>query len=374
MGKDYYELLGISKDASGNEIKKAYRKLAVKYHPDKNPDDKEAEEKFKKISHAYEVLSDSNKRAQYDRFGENAFQYSGAGGSGGFHDPFDIFQEVFSGGFGNIFEGVFGGGAQTRRGSRAGRDLEYDLKLDFLEAAKGTVKQLKVRKYDACSACRGTGAKKGAGKVACRRCGGSGQITQSAGFISLARTCDACQGRGEIIKDPCPDCGGTGRKEVVKKITATIPAGVDSGVRLRLSNEGEAGMNGGLNGDLYISLTVSGHKFFTRHEYDLLCEIPVSFTQLVFGDEIKVPGLDGDENLSVPAGTQSNSIFRIKGKGIKRLDNRARGDQIIRIQAAVPKNLNSHQKKLLKEYEASFDKNSKDGKGCFIHKLKEIFE
>jgi molecular chaperone DnaJ len=221
---DYYELLGVGRDASSEAIKKAYRKLAVKYHPDKNPGNKEAEEKFKEISHAYEILSDPEKRRQYDQFGESAFQYGAGrpGGFGGFHDPFDIFREVFGGGFGDAFEGMFGFGGSRRKGPQRGRDLEYGIELDFLEAARGTTKQIKVRKLETCPQCSGTGAKPGTGKVACSQCGGSGQVSQSGGFFSISRTCDVCRGTGEVIKEPCSKCSGTGRTETVKKINVTV--------------------------------------------------------------------------------------------------------------------------------------------------------
>lgn len=376
MAEDYYKLLGISKDASADEIKKAYRKLAVKYHPDKNPGDKEAEEKFKEISHAYEILSNPEKRQQYDQFGENAFQYGGAGAGGfnGFHDPFDIFQDVFGGSFGDVFEGMFGfgGGGGRNRVSR-GRDLEYSLKLDFLEAVKGAEKKIKVRKYDTCSDCKGTGAKAGTGKTTCGTCGGRGQVSQSSGFFSIARTCNSCGGSGEIIKDPCMTCTGTGRKEVTKKITITIPAGVDNGTRLRIPGEGEAGKNGGPYGDMYVYISARDHEYFTRRDYDLLYVAPVSFTQLVFGDEIKVPGIEEDLSMTVPAGTQTGQVFRLKGKGITRLGGRSKGDQLVKVEVVIPTNLNAEQKKILKEYEKSTGKKApKDSK--IFSKIKRAFK
>ncbi|RKY42871.1 MAG: molecular chaperone DnaJ [Candidatus Makaraimicrobium thalassicum] len=373
MGNDYYELLGVNRDASSGEIKKAYRKLAVKYHPDKNPGNKEAEEKFKEISHAYEILSDASKRRQYNQFGEGAFQYGGAG-TGGFHDPSEIFREVFGGAFGDIFEGMFGFGGRQRRGPRRGRDLEYDLTLDFLEAVKGTTKEIKVRKYETCNACGGSGAKPGTGKGTCSRCGGSGKISQSGGFFSISRTCDACGGAGEIIKEPCPECSGIGRKEATKKISVKVPPGVDTGVRLRLSGEGEAGTHGGPSGDLYAAIFVREHNFFSRREYDLLSAVPVSFTQLVFGDEIETPGIDADISLSIPPGTQSGQVFRLKGKGIKRLDGRGRGDQLVKVRVEIPKNLNAHQKKLLREFEAGFGKKAAKGGRKFADRMKKMFE
>ncbi len=374
MSQNYYELLGVSQEASDEALRKAYRKLALKYHPDKNPGNKEAEEKFKEISHAYEILSDPDKRAKYDRYGESAFQYGDAAGAG-FHDPFDIFREVFGGGgFGDIFEGVFGFGPGRRQSSRKGRDLEYGLTIDFFEAVKGIDKEIKVRRYESCAACKGTGAKPGTGKTVCKQCGGSGQISQVGGFFSISRTCNACEGMGEIIKEMCVSCEGTGRKEVSRKITVSIPAGIDTGMRLRISGEGEAGVNGGPGGDLYVAVSVKKHDFFSRREYDLLCDFSVSYAQLVFGDEIKVPGINGEVDLFVPAGTESGHIFRIRGKGITRLGGNGRGDQLVRVQVVIPTDLNEEQKKLLREYESLFEGKKAMGGEKLVDKMKRMFK
>jgi molecular chaperone DnaJ len=370
---DYYQILGVAKNASAEDIKKAYRKLAVKYHPDKNPGSKEAEEKFKEISHAYEILSDPTKRAQYDQFGEAAFQQGAGFGGFGFHDPSDIFREVFGGAFGDIFDGMFGFGGTRRRGPRRGRDIEYSLSLDFFEAAKGTTKKIKVRRYETCSSCTGSGAEPGTGKSTCPRCGGRGQISQSAGFFSIARTCDMCQGSGEIIENPCSQCDGLGKKEAIKKIDVRVPAGVDTGVRLRIQGEGDTGVLGGPSGDLFVAISVKKDKFFSRNEYDLLCIVPVSYAQLVFGDEIKVPGIEGEVDLSMPEGTESGHIFRIRGKGIKRLDGRGRGDHLIKVQVEIPKNLNAHQKKTLREFEDSLGGRKASGSKNILSKVKEFF-
>ena len=356
MTTNYYDLLGVSRDASPEEIKKAYRKLAVKCHPDKNPGDSGAEEKFKEISHAYEVLGDPEKRNKYDRFGESAFQY-GSGGFGGFHDPFDLFRTVFGeNGFGSIFGDLgdlFGSGMGGRRGSRRGRDLQYKIRLDFFEAVKGVEKQIKVRKNDDCSKCGGTGSKPGSEKVTCHQCGGSGHVTVTALFGYQRSICSACEGTGKVIKDHCPACGGSGRQEVTKKITVKVPPGVDRGLRLRVSGEGEPGTNGGPHGDLLVLIDVREHSFFSRREADLLCVIPVSFSQLVLGDTIEVPGIDDPVTLTIPPGTESGQVFSLKGKGIKRIDGRGRGDQLIKARVEVPSKLNAQQKKLLEEFEAS---------------------
>ncbi len=368
---DYYELLGVSRDASQETLKKSYRKLALKYHPDKNPGNKEAEEKFKEISHAYEMLSDPEKRAQYDRFGEDAFKYgSGGGGYGGFHDPFDIFREVFGGGF-DIFGDVFGfGGAAGARGPRRGRDLEFNITLDFLEAAKGVSKEIKVHRLETCSECKGSGAKKGTEKINCPQCRGTGKITQSGGFFSISRTCSNCSGSGQIIKNPCTNCSGTGRKEQERKISVDIPAGVDTGTRLRVSDEGEAGILGGPSGDLFVDISVRNHEFFTRNSYDVYYSFDLEYTQLVFGDETEVPTVDGTAKLIIPPGTQSGHIFKLKGQGIERLDRRGKGDEFIKVNVKVPKNLTAEQKKILKEYEASIGKKSK-GEDSITDKIKK---
>jgi len=371
MAKDYYEILGVSRNASADEIKKAYRKLAVKYHPDKNPGDGSAEETFKEISHAYEVLSDPEKRSRYDQFGDAASQY-GTGGFG-FHDPFEIFREVFSGGFGGIFEEMFGFGRSGRTGPRRGRDLQYGIKLDFLEAAHGTKKSIKIRRHETCTDCDGTGAKPGTGSTTCPQCGGTGSVTQSGGFFNISRTCSQCQGAGKVIKDPCSSCNGTGRNEAARKIEVNIPAGVDTGTRIRLSGEGEAGLHGGPNGDLYVAISVREHEYFSRRDYDVYSVVNVSFTQLVFGDEVEVNVIDGKTPLSIPGGTQSGRVFRLRGQGVKRLDGRGRGDHFAKVKVEVPQNLNPQQKKLLREFEASFGEKTAKGKEKFFNKIKKSF-
>ena len=370
MAKDYYGILGVNRDASAGDIKKAYRKLAVKYHPDKNPGDKNAEEKFKEISHAYEILGDPEKRAQYDQFGDAAFQ----AGAGGFHDPFDIFREVFAGGVGDIFGQMFGFGGEAGEGSNRGRDLEYVLKLDFLEAAKGAKKNIRVRRYEICAACDGSGARSGTGFSTCPQCGGSGSIIQSGGFFRVSRTCSLCRGSGKVIKNPCSACGGTGRKEVSREIEVKIPAGVDTGTRVRVSGEGEAGLYGGPGGDLYVVITVREDENFTRKGYDVYSLVRVPFTLLVFGGEIEVDVINGKAALSLPAGTQSGRVFRLRGQGISRLDGRGVGDHFVKVEVEIPRNLSSGQKKLLRDIEASFGTKASTKKKGFVDKVKDAFQ
>ena len=369
---DYYEILGVERNISGDDLKKAYRKLALKYHPDKNPGDKEAEGKFKELSHAYEVLNDTEKRSRYDRFGESAFQSGGTSGFG-FHDPSEIFREVFGGAFGGMFDGMFGFGSSRAGSPQKGTNLEYSLVLDFLEAVKGVTKEIKIRKYDICDPCKGSGAAPGTGKTKCSRCGGTGHVERSAGFFSITVACDLCGGSGEIIKVPCPSCSGHGRVQVVRKITVTVPPGVDTGVRLRVSREGEPGMNGGPCGDLYVAISVREHKFFSRKGYDLLYAADVSFSQLALGADIDVPGIDGEVKLTIFSGTPSGYIFRIKGKGIKRLDGRGIGDQLVKVNVIIPATLNIHQKELLKEFDESFGGKKPEKKKNIVNKVKEMF-
>lgn len=370
---EYYKLLGVSRDASPEEIKKAYRKLAVKYHPDKNQGDKAAEEKFKEISHAYEMLSDPDKRARYDQFGESAFTGAGAG-AGGFHDPFDIFREAFSnGGFGDIFGNMFGFGGYNRNGPAKGADLQYSLKVDFLEAVNGVTKTIKIRKSEHCSDCSGTGAKGGTEMATCTACGGTGQISRSGGFFNISQTCANCGGNGQVIKERCITCTGTGRTQITRTINVKVPPGVDTGVRLRISAEGEAGINGGPSGDLYVSLSVKDHKYFSRNKYDLLYVAEVSFSQLVLGDTLEVPGIDGDETLEIPAGTPSGEIFKLKGKGIRRLDGRGKGDQLVKVKVDIPENLTADQKKALRAFEESLGGKKAQGSKGIVEKVKEFF-
>ncbi|MDW7650114.1 MAG: molecular chaperone DnaJ [Bacillota bacterium] len=353
--RDYYEVLGVSKDASPEEIKKAYRTLARKYHPDVNPEDHGAEEKFKEVKEAFDVLSDTNRRAQYDRFGHAAEEGFGAGGAGGFGG---FGQGDFSGfgGFEDIFDTFFGGGGRTRRpgGPQRGNDLRYDLEIKLEDAAFGLETTVSIPRSENCETCGGSGAKPGTSPETCQHCQGTGQQqvvrnTAFGRFVSV-KTCDVCRGEGKIIKERCPDCHGSGRIQRERKIEIKIPAGVDTGSRLRVSGEGEAGSRGGPPGDLYVIIHVRQHKVFRREGDDIIVDIPVSFAQATLGTELDVPTLDGKARLKVPEGTQPNTLFRLRGKGIPHLRGYGSGDQHVRVTVDIPRKLSAKQKELLREY------------------------
>jgi molecular chaperone DnaJ len=356
--EDYYDLLGVSRQATEEELKKAYRKKAVQYHPDKNPGNKEAEEKFKQISHAYEVLKDPQKRAAYDRYGHAAFEGPGAsargpgGMGGGFHDPFDIFREVFGagGGGGGIFDEMFGGGGGGGGGGRDGADLRYDLEITLEEAARGVEKELSFRKAAVCERCEGTGAEPGSKRVTCPTCGGAGQIRRSGGIITFRQTCPTCGGAGTKVEKSCTQCHGEGRVPKTTKVNVRIPPGVDHGSRLRSVGNGEAGVAGGTPGDLYIVISIKEHEIFERQGQDLFCEIPIKFTLATLGGTIEVPTLFGKATLKLPTGTQSGTTFRLRGKGMPSLRGGAQGDQLVRVHVEVPTSLTSEQRKLLEEF------------------------
>lgn len=379
--RDYYEVLGISRGASEEEIKKAYRKMAVKYHPDKNPGDKTAEEKFKELGEAYEVLSDADKKAAYDRFGHGAFQQGGGpgagGGGGGFHDPFDVFREVFGGGgggggiFGDIFGEAFGGGGRGQSGR--GSDLRYDLEITLEEAVTGCEKEVTLRKLENCESCSGTGAAKGSKSVTCPTCRGAGKVSVSRGFFNMVQSCPRCQGSGVVIEHPCTFCNGEGRAEKSTKVKIRVPAGVDSGSRLRSSGLGEAGVRGGGHGDLYIVVHVREHALFHREHNDLLCEVPISFVKAALGGEIVVPTLEGNASLKIPAGTPSGKTFRLRGKGVPDLRGGSRGDLNIRVHIEVPKKLNATQRKKLEEFAAVCDEDTNPDSKSFFDKARDIF-
>ncbi|MCP3926038.1 MAG: molecular chaperone DnaJ [Desulfobacterales bacterium] len=360
--RDYYEVLGVERNAGEDEMKKSYRKLAIKYHPDKNPGDKEAEEKFKEAAEAYDVLHDPEKRQIYDQYGHKGLQGQGFSGSGGFDD-------IFSN-FGDIFEGLFGfgrGGGRRRSSVRQGDDLRYDMTVDFMDAVDGLEKEITVDKLDNCGTCGGNGCASGHQPEVCSYCRGTGKQNQSQGFFTIQTTCSQCGGRGRVIKNPCSECRGQGKIEVSKKVSVKIPAGVDSGQRLRLTGEGEAGAQGGPPGDLYIFINVRPHKNFQRSETDVICLIEISFTQAILGDKIKVQTLRGKEEVKIPKGTQHGETFRLRGEGIKSLRSGVVGDQIIQVSVKIPSRVNKKQEKLLKEYE-KIDSNK------FSNKLKNLLK
>lgn len=359
--RDYYEVLGIDRNAGESDIKAAYRKLAMKYHPDKNPGNKEAEESFKEAAEAYEVLRDSQKRAIYDKYGHQGLEGSGFSGFSGFDDIFSSFGDIFEDFFG------FGGGRRSRSRANRGADLRYDLNLEFMDAAFGTETEIKVEKTESCPECDGDGCEPGKHPETCGHCHGSGQISRTQGFFTVRTTCPYCRGNGQTITHPCPNCRGGGRIRVNKKVTVKIPAGVDSGSRLRLTGEGEAGVHGGPPGDLYVFIFVNSHSFFERDNTDVICRIPISFVQASLGDKIEVPTLQGEKKLEIPKGTQPGSIFRFKGEGIPSLKYGTRGDQIIQVDVKTPTNLNKKQEALLREF-------AKLEEGKFSTKLKNMFK
>ncbi len=372
--KDYYELLGVPRSASEDDLKKAYRTMAKKYHPDANPHNKEAEEKFKEINEAYEVLSDSQKKAAYDQFGHAGVGMGGPGPGGRGFRP-----EDFSGGdFGDVFGDVFGdffGGTGRRGGPQAqeGEDLRYDLNLTFEQAAFGTAQEVRVKKLSSCEACHGSGAKPGSGRVTCSTCRGTGQIRSSQGFFTIARTCNRCGGRGEMPGTPCPACRGQGRVEKERTISVKVPPGVDEGSRLRVRGEGEAGVNSGPAGDLYVFLHVEPHPFFEREGSDLHCVIPISFVQAALGVEIEVPTLEGPVKMKVPAGTQSGKVFRLREKGVKHPQHSGMGDLLVTVHVETPTNLSSQQKKILEDFAAATAEGNTPEMAKFLNKMKNLF-
>lgn len=369
--KDYYEILGVSRDADQKEIKKAYRKLAKKYHPDRNKDDPDASDKFKEISEAYEILSDPDKRARYDQYGHS-----------GINDDdfnFDDFARGGFGGFDDIFDMFFGGdmGGRRRRGPRKGSDLQYRLEVDFEEAAFGAKKEITIPRTEKCETCGGSGAKPGTKARTCSKCNGTGQVRVSQrtpfGQFTQAKTCDRCNGKGQIISEPCSDCNGTGKVRRHRNLTVNIPAGVDTGTKLRMTNEGEAGDEGAPNGDLYIIIRVNPHEIFERKGDDIYCEVPINFVQATLGDEIQVPTLDGKVKFNIPEGTQPGATFRLKNKGIEHLNGYGRGDEYIKAKVIIPKNLDQKQKELLMKFtEASGEEINPEHKS-FLRKVRDAF-
>lgn len=386
--RDYYEVLSVSRESTGEEIKRSYRKLAVKFHPDKNPGDPSAEDKFKEIGEAYDVLMDENKRAAYDRYGHGAFAQGtagprgGGGGGGGFHDPFDIFREVFGGGGGggggggSVFEQFFGGGGggQDRAEARSrGSDLRYDLQIRLEEAAFGCEKEIEISKLTACQKCDGHGAEAGSKATTCTTCQGRGQVISSRGFFQVSQTCPRCRGTGQTITNPCKACQGEGRAEGISRIKLKIPAGIEDGSRLRSTRNGEAGIRGGPPGDLYVVIHIKAHEVFEREEDNLFTEIPIAFTTAALGGEVTVPTLEGRASLKIPAGTQSGTVFKLRGKGVPTLSSTQRGDLLVRALVEVPSKLNSEQRKKLEEFaELCGDENTPLHQG-FFEKAKAFF-
>ena len=380
--RDYYEILGISKDASASDIKKAYRKLAMKYHPDKNKEP-DAEEKFKEISEAYAVLSDEEKRAQYDRFGHAGIdnQYSEedifrTADFGGFED---ILEHIFGGGFGDFGGfGGFGGSRSSRRGPQRGSDLRYDMDITLKQAAFGDKVNIDVPRAQNCDTCGGTGAKPGTEPVNCSNCGGSGQVTHARrtplGNFMTATTCDKCHGRGQVIKSPCEVCRGTGKIRKTKTIAVNIPKGAETGLRLKVAGEGEAGSPGAPPGDLYVVIHVKKHEHFERVGDDIVCEIPISFAQAALGDSIQVPTLYGDVKMNIKPGTQTHSVLRLKGKGMPHLHGHGQGDQLVKVIVRTPTKLTDEQKKLLRKFDSLGGGNAGSGKGGVFDKFKNAFE
>lgn len=382
--RDYYEVLGVPRDVSAEDMKKAYRKLAVKHHPDKNPGDKTAEDKFKEIGEAYDILSDDQKRAAYDRYGHGAFANGGGGGGGGgFHDPFDIFREVFGGsggGGGGVFESFFGGGGggggrQRRDGPQRGSDLRYGMEITLEEAARGTEREIEYDRQAVCKTCTGSGSASGAGKKTCRTCGGAGQVISSRGFFQIQQNCPDCQGSGEVISDPCKPCSGSGRTKERTKLRVKIPAGIEDGSRLRSGSNGDYGAKGGPAGDLYIVVQVKTHELFEREGDDLHCQMPLSFSTATLGGETTVPTLEGKANLKVPAGTQNGTTFRLRGKGIKILGEERHGDLYVHVQIAVPTQLSAEQRTHLEAFAKSFGETpSSSMEESFFEKAKKFFK
>ena len=370
--RDYYEVLGVAKNASDDEIKKAYRKLAMKHHPDRNPDDKGAEEKFKEAKEAYEVLSDADKRAAYDQFGhEGVNPQGGPGGFGGFGSGAGGFD------FSDIFEGIFGGAAggagRGRSNVYRGADLRYNLEIPLEEAARGTETKIRIPTLEECETCHGSGAKPGTQPTTCPTCQGHGQVRMQQGFFSLQQTCPRCHGSGKIIADPCGTCHGQGRVKKHKTLSVKIPAGVDEGDRIRLAGEGEAGVNGGPPGDLYVQIHLKEHALFKRDGDSLHCEMPVSFATAALGGEVEIPTLDGHAKLKVAPETQSGQILRLKGKGIKGVRSNSPGDLFCHVVVETPVKLSAKQKELLREFESLSQQNNNPKAQSFMDRVREFF-
>lgn len=379
--RDYYEVLGIPKSATKEEIKKAYRKLAMQHHPDKNPGNAESEAKFKEASHAADILMDDQKRSMYDRMGHAAEQGGGGGGGfGGFQggqdfgDLGDIFGDIFGDILGGQRRGGGGGRGRSRSRAMAGDDLQTEMFVAFDEAAFGVEKEIQITRSCQCETCNGTGAKKGSGPVTCETCHGHGEIRRQQGFFTIAQPCPRCHGSGQMIKDPCETCSGRGRNKKREKLSVKVPAGIDEGQRLKLSGQGDAGSNGGPAGDLYVMIHLQEHEFFKREEYDVLCEVPISFSQAALGSEIEVPTLGGRVSMKVPEGTQSGQKMKLRNKGITKLGGYGFGDQIITIHVETPTKLSKEQKEIFKQMQELEQNSSNPMTKGFFNRVKELFQ
>ncbi len=374
--RDYYEVLGVEKSASADEVKKAYRKLAMKHHPDRNPGDKSAEEKFKEAAEAYEVLRDPEKRRRYDQFG-----HAGMGGQEvhfrNVEDIFSAFGDIFGGGggggFGSIFEGIFGGGGRGGYGPQPGASLRCELAIDFMEAARGSKRTIDLRRNKLCSECGGTGARRGTQPTTCSYCAGRGQVVSRQGFFSMQSACPRCGGSGREVRDPCGRCGGSAREAETAKIEIRIPAGIEDATRMRLAGEGEPGDPGAPPGDLYCTVRVRPHEFFTRHHDDVLMEMPVSYSQAVLGASIEVPTIDGKSRLKVPKGTPSGQVFRLRGQGLPNVGGYGRGDQLVRVTVEVPKRPGKREQELIRQLAEEEKKPVEPTKGNIFEKLRDLF-
>ena len=377
--RDYYEVLGVSRSATDDELKKAYRQLARQYHPDLHPDDPTAEEKFKEITEAYEVLSNSEKRQIYDQYGHEGLDSNGMGGSGGmggFSDVSEILESLF-GGMGGM-GGMFGGGTRMNNPNapRAGRDLQTSVTIDFMDACNGKSQNVQVQRMETCPDCHGSGSAGDGGSEVCPDCQGRGTVKSTQrtpfGMISSSKTCPHCGGKGRIIKSPCGKCRGAGRVRVSKSINVDIPAGIDDGQMIRVSGMGDAGVNGGPSGNLIVAVNVKPHPVFQREDYDIHCEIPITYSQAVLGDEIVVPTIDGNVKYRIGEGTQNGTVFRLRGKGVKKLQRSDRGDQYVKVYVEVPKGLNKKQKDMLQQFESSLESKNYAKRDNFFKKLKDL--
>ncbi len=367
---DYYEVLGVSREASDQELKSAYRKLALKYHPDRNPGDDAAEEKFKEASEAYQVLSDADKRAAYDRFGHAGVGAAGSGGYGGFSGSVDL-GDIFGDLFGEMFN--MGGGQQRQTRQRRGEDLRYDLTINFEDAIFGKETEIKIRRFESCDTCHGSGSSTGRGPSTCPQCQGRGQIRYQQGFFSVARTCSACGGAGAIVTDPCGVCHGETRVAKEVKLNVKVPPGVEEGTRIRYSGEGDAGRSSGATGDLYVVLSIRAHDFFERDGYDLHCVVPISFPQAALGAEIEIAGIDGPVTVKVPEGTQSGRELRVRGRGVPYLNEKGRGDLVMKTIVQIPKKLTRAQRELVTQLAESMTVENKPTSPGLLDKMKDLF-